>query len=122
MFSACCRIMVLNVLLPVKYKIANGNSSGVVYKKSTRRIVCEEGIFAITKHLLGPLERTFTMIFCFINSSIKSINDWVDFEVIIMSISPDVSAPRRYDPTTEKFIFPILFTRFCMIPLYSSIS
>jgi hypothetical protein len=68
----------------------NGNSSGVVYKKSTRRATFDEGILAITKHFVGPLERTCNIIFSFINSSIKSTNTLGDLEVIIISISPEV--------------------------------
>ena len=73
----------------------NGNSSGVVYKKSTRRAVSDVGSFATTRHLVLPLDRTCNIIFSFINSSIKETNTLDDFEVMITSISPEVSAPRR---------------------------
>ena len=61
-FNACPRITVLNALLPVKYKTANGYSSGVVYKKSTRRAP-NPGNCAITRHFDLPRDNTSIMIF-----------------------------------------------------------
>ena len=68
----------------------NGNSSGLVYKKSTRRAKLDEEIFAITKHFVGPRERTCKIIFSFINSSMKPTNTLGDLEVMITSMSPEV--------------------------------
>ena len=79
----------------VKYNIENGYSSLVVYKKSTRLAVANGIILAITRHFEDPLERTSTIIFCFINSSIKFIKSSWDSDCNITSISPECSAPRR---------------------------
>ena len=89
----------MKILLPVKYKIANGNSSGFVYKKSTRRATSDEGILATTRHFVGPLERICNIIFSLIKLSTNFVNISGELDVIITSISPEVSAPRRYDPT-----------------------
>ena len=86
---ACCRINVLNILLPVKYNIENGYSSWLVKRKSTRRYICEDGIFATTRHFEEPSERTSIIICFFIRISTKSVNTLGAFEVIITSISPE---------------------------------
>ena len=94
MERACSRIIVLNPLLPVKYKIENGNSDGEVYRKSTRRAYFPQGNFAITRHFEFPRERTSKMIFCSINLSINSLNTSRLSEVIIASMSPEFINPR----------------------------
>ena len=92
--SAYPRITVLNALLPVKYNMANGNSSGEVYIKSTRRACSTFGNLAITRHFVFPLERTSIITFLRFKSSTNSTNTLAFFDVIITSISPDVFAPR----------------------------
>ena len=44
-------------MLPVKYKIANGNSSGGEYKKSTRRATCFPGNLATTNVFDKPRDK-----------------------------------------------------------------
>ena len=47
---------------PFEYNTENGYSSGVVYRKSTRRNRSDEGIFVITNDFVGPRERTSIII------------------------------------------------------------
>ena len=97
--------MVLNVLLPVKYNIANAYSSGAVYKKSTRLARIPGLRRAIVRLFVGPLVRTSITILLLTRISKKSLNAFrlLSRFVIIKSISPESAAPRRYDPTTSNF-------------------
>ena len=67
----------------------NGYSSWLVKRKSTRRYVEEDGIFAITRHFDEPRESTSVIIWFFIRISTKSVNTLGLSEVIITSISPE---------------------------------
>ena len=86
---------VLNILLPVKYNSANAYSSGGVYRKSTLRANSWPGNCVITKHLLAPRLNTSIIIFSAINISINLLYTCDLSEVIITSISPEVTAPLR---------------------------
>ena len=100
-FKATPRIAVLNAALPVKYNVENAYSSIGENKKSIRLClyfsVFVSGSFPITKLFFSPLERK-----CVINpplyNSFKNISNTITSlcgSVIIISISPESSAPRR---------------------------
>ena len=67
-FKPYCLITVLNIFEPVKYNIANANSSGGAYKKSTRRAILSSpfsltpGNRAITRVFDGPRDKTSKII------------------------------------------------------------
>ena len=98
--KALARIIVLNVLLPVKYSIANGNSSADVYIKSMRRAGCPFSLL-IPNDLVLPLDKTSTISLSLISSSINFLNIFLSSSgsETMMSISPEFVAPRLYDPT-----------------------
>ena len=104
--------------------MANGYSSLDVHIKSTRLTVSDDGSLATTKLLVFPLDNSSTMIFSSNNLSIKFLKTFLFSDVTMMSISPDVLAPRRKLPTISNCESDSLISSnsFSKTLLYSSTS
>ena len=75
--------------------MAKGNSSGGLYRKSTRRATLFGVSRVITKHLLAPHDNVTKIMFSSNSASVNFLKSVLSLDVIITSISPDSCNPRR---------------------------
>ena len=101
-------INTLNVLLPVKYKTANAYSSGAEYRKSI--LLGLDSLFnlAIVSFFVTPSVSSSINTFLSIRLLTKASKVVLSF--IIISMSPDVSAPLLKLPTISNFASSFIFT------------